>query len=182
MSVEGIPDNAARRQKDAGRDVVPPVPAIPARDRGYAAADILLEPIDVTRPAGSSTPSSGGGGGGSVGFGHANDVPSSSTGGGGTPVTWASGATDALGQIDRAIAIVSAGRAEMGATENALDHTIRSVGVSAENLAFSESQIRDADMAEEITELKRREILIQASMQMLAQANTVPQSVLKLLQ
>lgn len=186
VSVSGIPNNASKLQKDPGRNEVPAVPEIPGRVRGYSADDILGT-IDLTREAGSSTttvtwpprePST------HHGFGNANEVPDAGSPGGSytTTKTWESGAYEAIGQIDRAIEIVSRGRAEMGATENALDHTIRAVGVSAENLALSESRIRDADMAKEITDLKRWEILIQASTQMLAQANTVPQTVLKLLQ
>lgn len=56
------------------------------------------------------------------------------------------------------------------------------VGVAAENLALSESRIRDADMAREISQLQRWQILAQASMEMLTCANVVPQSVLKLLE
>lgn len=181
VSVTGIPNDTSQLEKDPGHDEIPGAPEIPARYGGYGSVDILGAAIDVTREAGSSTTTIKVGGTPTRGFGHANDIvtPERKIT---TTSTWGSGASDAIGQIDRAIAIVSRGRAQMGATENALDHTIRSVGVSAENLALSESRIRDADMAKEITELKRWEILIQASTQMLAQANVVPQTVLKLLQ
>lgn len=180
VSVAGIPNDTSQLEKDPGRDETPGTPEIPARYGGYGSVDILgAQGIDVTREAGSST-STYTVNGPKKGFGTADDRDNTTTIT--TTTTWGSGGSEAIGQIDRAIAIVSRGRAEMGATENALDHTIRSVGVSAENLALSESRIRDADMAKEITELKRWEILIQASTQMLAQANAVPQTVLKLLQ
>ncbi|WP_255247684.1 flagellin [Kineosphaera limosa] len=193
ISVVGIPNTVSKEQKRAGRNEIPATPEIPARGRGYGSEDILGA-IDVTREAGSLTtttiiPAFPGGtiGGTSPGFGTIRETPVITL----PPTprreethtdTWNSGAYDAIIQIDRAIAIVSKGRAEMGATENALDHTIRSVSVSAENLALSESRIRDADMAKEIVDLQRWQILAQASMQMLSQANMVPQSVLKLLQ
>lgn len=179
VSVTGIPNDGAQLEKLGGRDKIPETPEVAERVRGYSAADILRGGIDVTREAGSHTDEYEIGGP-KRGFGHADDRDDTQTVT--RTYTWGSGASEAISEIDRAIAIVSRGRAEMGATENALDHTIRAVGVSAENLALSESRIRDADMAKEITELKRWEILIQASTQMLAQANTVPQTVLKLLQ
>jgi Flagellin and related hook-associated proteins len=76
---------------------------------------------------------------------------------------------------------VSQRRAEFGAVQNRLEHTINNVGVNAENLSASESRIRNADMAKEMTEFTRRQILVQAGTAMLAQANSVPQNVLRLL-
>lgn len=193
VSVTGIPSNTSKMEKHPGQNEIPAIPETPARGRGYGSVDILGE-IDVTREAGSSTttviiPGSSGGttGGTSSGFGTVTetpviDIPPSDPREETRTETWNSGAYDAIAKIDRAIAIVSTGRSELGATENALDHTIRSVGVAAENLALSESRIRDANMAKEISELQRWQILAQASMEMLSRANMVPQSVLKLLQ
>lgn len=187
VSVSGIPSDESKLEKDPGRDEIPETPGVPEYGRGYGSADIL-GPIDVTREPGSSTEwieiGGGTGGGTTRWFGNIRENPVVPTETVRVPrtTTWGAGATDAIAQIDRAIAIVSKGRAEMGATENALEHTMRSVSVSAENLALSESHIRDADMAKEIVDLQRWQILAQASMQMLSQANMVPQSVLKLLQ
>ena len=83
--------------------------------------------------------------------------------------------------IDSAIAAVSKQRSELGAVQNRLQHTIKNLGVSAENLAASESRIRDTDMAKEMTNFTRSQILQQAGVSMLAQANQSAQSVLKLL-
>ena len=91
------------------------------------------------------------------------------------------GAQDALAKIDSAIGKVSDQRAELGAIQNRLQHTIKNLGVSAENLAASESRIRDTDMAKEMTNFTRSQILQQAGVSMLAQANQSSQSVLKLL-
>lgn len=90
-------------------------------------------------------------------------------------------AVAALASLDAAIEAVSSQRAALGALQNRLQHTVANLGVSAENLAASESRIRDADMAREMTQFTRSQILQQAGVSMLAQANQAPQSVLKLL-
>ncbi|WP_040159332.1 flagellin N-terminal helical domain-containing protein [Mobilicoccus massiliensis] len=89
--------------------------------------------------------------------------------------------SNALDAIDTAIKSVSSQRADLGAVQNRLDHTIKNLGVSAENLAASESRIRDTDMAKEMTNFTRSQILQQAGTAMLAQANQSSQGVLRLL-
>ena len=84
-------------------------------------------------------------------------------------------------KIEEAINAVSGARATFGAVQNRLEHTINNLGVTAENLSASESRIRDADMAKEMTDFTRSQILVQAGTSMLAQANSAPQNVLKLL-
>jgi flagellin len=96
-------------------------------------------------------------------------------------VTTQTGANDALDTIDAAIAKVSTQRADLGAVQNRLQHTINSLSVAAENSAAAESRIRHTDMAKEMTSFTRSQILQQAGVSMLAQANQAPQSVLKLL-
>jgi len=96
-------------------------------------------------------------------------------------VASAGAAQSAISAIQTAISSVSQRRAEFGAVQNRLEHTINNVGVNAENLSASESRIRNADMAKEMTEFTRRQILVQAGTAMLAQANSVPQNVLRLL-
>lgn len=91
------------------------------------------------------------------------------------------GASDALAVIEAAIKQVSAQRGDFGAVQNRLEHTINNLGVTAENLSASESRIRDADMAQEMTSFTKQQILVQAGTAMLAQANARPQSVLQLL-
>jgi flagellin len=76
---------------------------------------------------------------------------------------------------------VSTNRADLGAFQNRMESTIRNVGVAVENLQAAESRIRDTDMAEEMVNFTRSQILSQAGTAMLAQANQVPQSVLSLL-
>jgi len=70
----------------------------------------------------------------------------------------------------------------LGGIQNRLEHTINNLGATSENLAASESRIRDVDMAKEMMEFTKNNILSQASQAMLAQANMQPQSVLQLLQ
>ncbi|HEY9765871.1 MAG TPA: flagellin, partial [Chroococcales cyanobacterium] len=86
-----------------------------------------------------------------------------------------------LGSIDAAIATVSTERAKIGAFVNRLEHTISNLGVSAENLQAAESRVRDLDMALEVSNMTRNQILTQSGTAMLAQANQAPQSVLSLL-
>jgi len=83
--------------------------------------------------------------------------------------------------VDKAIGEVSAQRSQLGAWQNRLEHTINNLGTSAENLQAAESRIRDVDMASEIMEFTKNNILQQAATAMLAQANMAPQSVLQLL-
>ena len=89
---------------------------------------------------------------------------------------------NALAAIDEAITQVSTYRADLGAKQNQFEHTINSLNVAVENLSASESRIRDTDMAQEMVEFTRAQILSQAGTAMLAQANQAPQGVLRLLQ
>ncbi len=91
------------------------------------------------------------------------------------------GASAALAMIDDAVEQISQQRALLGAVQNRLEHTIKNVDNTAENLQSAESNIRDTDMAEEMVELTKYNILSQASQSMLAQANQSPQQVLQLL-
>lgn len=92
-----------------------------------------------------------------------------------------SGAEAAITAIDDAIKSVSTTRADLGAVQNRFDHTIKNLNVAVENLSASESRIRDTDMASEMVNFTRAQILSQAGTAMLAQANQIPQSVLSLL-
>ncbi|OON94362.1 MAG: hypothetical protein ATN31_03515 [Candidatus Epulonipiscioides saccharophilum] len=98
-----------------------------------------------------------------------------------TKIDTAESADLALSTIDAAVEIVSRQRAELGAVQNRLEHTVKNLDNTAENLQSAESQIRDADMAQEMVNLTRSNILAQASQSMLAQANQAPQQVLQLL-
>ncbi|MED3645769.1 flagellin [Halalkalibacterium halodurans] len=92
--------------------------------------------------------------------------------------------TDASGAIDtinNAINTLSTSRAQLGAWQNRLEHTIKNLDNASENLQAAESRIRDVDMAKEMMEFTRTNILNQASQAMLAQANQQPQAVLQLL-
>jgi len=92
-----------------------------------------------------------------------------------------SGADAAITVFNDAIEVVSAERAKLGAYQNRLEHTINNLGTSSENLTAAESRIRDVDMAKEMMEFTKLNILNQASQAMLAQANQLPQGVLQLL-
>jgi flagellin len=96
-------------------------------------------------------------------------------------LTTAAGATAAIDSIDTAIKAVSTARASLGAIQNRFEHTIANLNVTAENLTASESRIRDTDMAQEMTNFTRTQVLTQAGTAMLAQANQSTQGILKLL-
>lgn len=91
-------------------------------------------------------------------------------------------ANSAIEAIDLAIDSVSKQRSGLGALQNRLEHTVNNLGVASENLTAAESRIRDVDMAKEMMDFTKNNILTQASQAMLAQANMQPQGVLQLLQ
>lgn len=100
----------------------------------------------------------------------------------GIDVSSQTAADAAIKTIDDAITKVSAERSKLGATQNRLDHTINNLTTTSENLSAAESRIRDVDMAQEMMQFTKNNILSQAATSMLAQANQMPQSVLQLLQ
>ncbi|MCI5767600.1 flagellin N-terminal helical domain-containing protein [Ligilactobacillus ruminis] len=87
-----------------------------------------------------------------------------------------------ISKIDKAIETVSSQRADLGAVQNRLEHTINNLTATNENLSDANSRIRDVDMAEEMMTFTKSNILSQAATSMLAQANAMPNSVLSLLQ
>lgn len=91
------------------------------------------------------------------------------------------GAQSAISVVNNALESVSAERAKLGAIQNRLEYTINNLGTSSENLTASESRIRDVDMAKEMMDFTKNNILSQAAQAMLAQANQQPQGVLQLL-
>ena len=100
---------------------------------------------------------------------------------GGISISTQQAASDAVKTIDDAINNVSGYRAELGALQNRLEHSIANLQITAENLQAAESRIRDVDMAQEMTQFTRSQILMQSGTAMLAQANMMPQAILKLL-
>ncbi len=88
----------------------------------------------------------------------------------------------AIDTINAAIDKVSAFRADLGAAQNRLEHTIANLDVTSENITAAESRVRDTDMADEITAFTKNNILLQAAQSMLSQSNAVPQGVLSMLQ
>jgi flagellin len=92
------------------------------------------------------------------------------------------GATSAINKIKNAINMVSSTRGDLGAIQNRLEHTENNLSVMTENIQDAESTIRDTDVAEEMMAYTKNNILVQSAQAMLAQANSVPQGVLQLLQ
>lgn len=99
----------------------------------------------------------------------------------GIDISTQQGAKDAVNLIKEAINTVSSTRGDLGALQNRLEHTINNLGVTSENMTAAESRIRDVDMAKEMMNYTKNNILVQASQSMLAQANQTPQGVLQLL-
>ena len=97
-------------------------------------------------------------------------------------VTTVSNAAGALTKVKAAIDQLSQDRATIGAYQSRLNYTVDQLSISKENLTAASSRIQDVDVAEESTEYAREQILVQSGTAMLAQANSLPQSVLKLLQ
>lgn len=91
------------------------------------------------------------------------------------------GADEAITIFDTALKDVSKGRSQLGAYQNRLEHTINNLDNASENLTASESRVRDVDMAKEMMNFSKNNILQQAAQAMLAQANQQPQGVLQLL-
>jgi flagellin len=92
-----------------------------------------------------------------------------------------SAAQNLLAGVDSAVNTVSSLRANLGAYQNRLDHTIKNINTTSENLSASESRIRDVNVAEESANMTRSNVLMQAGVSVLAQANQLPQLALKLL-
>jgi len=91
------------------------------------------------------------------------------------------GANKAIGYVDSALRVVNKQRADLGAYQNRFEMAQKGIDVAAENMQASESRIRDADMAKEMVDYVKNQILTNSSSSMLAQANTQNQSVMKLL-
>ena len=96
-------------------------------------------------------------------------------------LTTSKGSEKAMGLISRAIERVSSERSKFGAYQNRLEHSINNLRNSSSNLSSAESRIRDVDMAQEMIEFTRDQIVSQSGTAMLAQANSIPQGVLQLL-
>ncbi|MBY0117291.1 flagellin Hag [Paenibacillus sp. FSL L8-0435] len=109
------------------------------------------------------------------------NMGSGSLGVGSVAIGTQTGANAAIATLDTAIASVSAERSKLGANQNRLEHTINNLGTTSENLSAAESRVRDVDMAKEMMNQTKNNILAQASQAMLAQANQQPQAVLQLL-
>jgi flagellin len=98
-------------------------------------------------------------------------------------VTRSGGAEEAIRIVDGAVKELAVLRGELGSFQkNFLESTVRSLGVAVENITSSESQIRDADVAKEMTEFTKIQVLRQSGMSVLAQAAQAPNAVLQLLQ
>jgi flagellin len=97
-------------------------------------------------------------------------------------VTTVSSANDAIQRVDSALTSVSSLRGTLGAIQNRFESTINSLQSVSENLTASRSRIQDTDFAAETAALTRSQILQQAGTAMVAQANSIPQNVLSLLQ
>jgi len=96
-------------------------------------------------------------------------------------ITSQTGANDAIIVIDSALQFINGSRAKLGAVQNRVESTISNLSATSENLSAARSRIQDADFAKETAELTRSQVLQQAGMAMLAQANALPNNVLSLL-
>jgi flagellin len=111
-----------------------------------------------------------------------NDITTTSLGLNNVNVSTAANGMSALANIDSAISAVATARAEYGSLQNRFEATIANLQVTSETLTAAESRIRDADIAYETSVFTKNQILVQAGISVLAQANTLPQQALALLQ
>lgn len=111
-----------------------------------------------------------------------NDMSSTAIGVANADVSTQDAANKAIDMVDTAVKTVSMQRAGLGALQNRLEYTVNNLTTTNENLTAAESQIRDTDMATEMINYTKNNILQQASQAMLAQANQQPQAILQLLQ
>ncbi|HWM21149.1 MAG TPA: flagellin [Ilumatobacteraceae bacterium] len=155
---------------------------------GFVTSADTTSLIAVGITAAAATNASGAGGTFQIGA-NAGEVVSlnigntsaSTLGVGSLDVTTDSGSALAITALDEAISSVSTTRGELGALQNRFESMITNLQVTTENLAASESRIRDTDMAAEMVTFTKNNVLLQAGTAMLAQANQVPQSILSLL-
>ncbi|MEG2125454.1 MAG: flagellin, partial [Hydrogenoanaerobacterium sp.] len=110
-----------------------------------------------------------------------NDMSSSGLGLSGLDLGTQEAAAGSLEKIKGAVGLVSGARSTLGSLQNRLDHTINNLGVTSENMTAAESRIRDVDMAKEMMDFTKNNVLTQAAQAMLSQANQQPQQVLQLL-
>ncbi len=110
-----------------------------------------------------------------------NDITTSSLGLSSVNVSTSANATSALANVDSAISAIASARANYGSIQNRFEATINNLQITSENLTAAESRIRDADVAQETSIFTKNQILVQAGIATLAQANTLPQQALTLL-
>lgn len=158
--------------------------ASPGSDRGILGAGVAYDPDDITqeKTTGAFV---------SINVGHKkvgkiliglSEISTSSLGIGGVSVGSQEGAGQAIDIYREAIDKVSLHRSIFGALQNRVDYTINNLNATYENTSAAKSRIKDTDMAKEMAEFTKNNILIQASQSMIAQANTQAQNVLQLLQ
>jgi flagellin len=110
------------------------------------------------------------------------DMSSTGLGLRGLDISTQDAAAESIDRIKEAVNVVSTQRGKLGALANRLEHTLNNLDATEQNITAAESQIRDVDMAKEMTQYSKNNILVQAAQSMLAQANSLPQGVLSLLQ
>jgi len=154
----------------------------------FVLAEGTNNPLAALGISGAATAAAGSGGQFQIGANSTDtlnvsigSVSSTTLGIGSLDVTTDAGAAAAIDALDTAIGSVSTQRGDLGALQNRFESMINNLQVTTENLVASESRIRDTDMASEMTNFTKTQILSQAGTAMLAQANQVPQSVLSLL-
>ena len=154
----------------------------------FVLAEGTNNPLAALGISGAATAAAGSGGQFQIGANSTDtlnvsigSVSATTLGIGSLDVTTDAGAAAAIDALDTAIGSVSTQRGDLGALQNRFESMINNLQVTTENLVASESRIRDTDMASEMTNFTKTQILSQAGTAMLAQANQVPQSVLSLL-
>ena len=169
----------ATTKSNAGADVTT---TLADTTTGGTTADALMVSGQVTFSAASDFTITSNQGASSVLTNSANGLDATLDSVADVDISSQTGSNSAIDVIDQALAFISATRADLGAVQNRFESTISNLSSVSENVSAARSRILDADFAQETANLTRAQILQQAGTSILAQANTLPQSVLSLLQ
>lgn len=164
-----------------GRNITVSYTTLTSASTGVAAAGTTRSTVEITS---NSTIEVGATVTNVTGITASTDVSAALTGTavGNLDISSVSGAEEAIRSVDAALTTINSSRADLGAVQNRFDSVVINLQTTAENLSASQSRIRDADFAEETATLARAQVLQQAGIAVLAQANAQPQNVLALLQ
>ncbi|MFC4182832.1 flagellin N-terminal helical domain-containing protein [Saccharococcus thermophilus] len=177
----GLATREAKGQDALNADISVQIGANEGQSLSFSIADMRAKALGITSESSGSYTYTGADGSNITAYYSTNTVKNRDKIEYVINVSDAQSASRAITVIDNAIRLVSTERGKLGAIQNRLEHTINNLTTANENLTSAESRIRDTDMALEMTEFTKNNILTQAAQAMLAQSNQLPQGILQLL-